>query len=207
MYGIQQIWAIHRLRWLTSVDPSSPGGIVYPNPVPVEPGTTLSSAIVHEPLAFLVAYGAHWFHILDWGYVEIYVSDLYAPSRLVGSAFVYSVWALVGWGVVAVWRERGRSRDRDGQWLVLGLATLAYCAFIATTQMETRYAYPAMLLALAFVGPGAVAAVGWVRRGGSARRIVLAGLVHTVVVLALLALSLRLDRTTQRIDWIAHYFG
>jgi hypothetical protein len=207
MYRIQQVWAIHRLRWLTSVDPRSPGGIAYLNPVPVEPGTTLGSAILHDPLAFAVAYGAHWFHILDWGYIDIYVDDLYAPSRLVGSVFVYSVWALVVWGAIAVWRQRGRSHDRDGQWLVLGAATLAYCAFIATTQMETRYAYPAMLLALPFVGPGAVAVIERLGGGSAPRRIPLAVLIHLAGCLGLLALSLRLDRTTHRIDWFAHYFG
>jgi hypothetical protein len=207
MYQIQQYWAASRLRWLTSVDSRSPGGIAYLSPVPVGPNETIFTTIFENPLAFVVAYGAHWFHILDWGFVEIYVADLYAPSRIVGSVFVYTVWLLAAWGAVALWRRSGPSLELDGHWLVLGLAALAYAAFVATTQMETRYAYPVMLLALAFVGPGAVAATQWLRGGAGLRRAFAGGFAYIGVTLGLLWLSLRLDLTTGRIDWFKHYFG
>jgi hypothetical protein len=207
MYSLQQSWALHRLRWVTSVDPRSPGGIKYWNPIGADIDETIFSAIVGNPPAFVVAYAAHWFHLLDWGYVEIFVRDLYAPSRLVGSVFVYTVWALVVWGAAVLWRRPGKSVAHDGHWLVLGLAALGYAAFIATTQMETRYAYPVMMLVLAFVGPGAVAALGWLGGGARGRRWLLGGVVWSVAVTALLGLSLRLDWTSGKIDWFAHYFG
>lgn len=207
MYQIQQYWAVHRLRWLTSVDPRVPGGIAYASPVSAGQGETIFTTIYQNPLAFLVAYGAHWFHILDWGFVEIYVSDLYAPSRIVGSVFVYTAWLLAGWGAVALWRRSEAMLERDGYWIVMGVAAAAYAAFIATTQMETRYAYPVMLLALGFVGPGTVAAAAWLRGGAGSRRMFAGGLVYVGTVVALLWMSLQLDLTTGRIDWFAHYFG
>jgi hypothetical protein len=80
MYQIQQYWAASRLRWLTSVDSRSPGGIAYLSPVPVGPNETIFTTIFENPLAFVVAYGAHWFHILDWGFVEIYVAAPDGPE-------------------------------------------------------------------------------------------------------------------------------
>lgn len=207
MYQIQQHWAVHRLRWLTSVDPRVPGGITYASPVSASPDETIFTTIYQNPLAFAVAYGAHWFHILDWGFVEIYVSDLYAPSRIFGSVFVYTAWLLAAWGAVALWRRSETTTERNEYWLVLGVAAVLYAAFIATTQMETRYAYPVMLLALGFVGPGTVAAAEWLRGGTGPGRVLASSLVYVGGVVVLLWMSLRLDLTTGRIDWFAHYFG
>lgn len=210
MYRIQLTWAVHRLRWVTSTDPDNGGGIVYANPVEVSADQTLMSALIDAPSAFAIAYGSHLFHLLDWGYVDIFVDDLYAPSRLVGSAFVYTTWGLVLLGMLEQWRRRRAGEAIEAYWLVLALASCSYGLFIATTQMETRYAYPVLLLVLPFCGPGVdgLARFG-ARRSGSPPflRILSAGLAYGALVVSLWALSLTLDLTTGRVDWFTYYLG
>jgi len=208
MYSLQRMWAVHRLRYVTSVDPASPSAIIYANPIAIAPHETIYSAIVNEPTAFVVAIGAHLFHVLDWGYIHVYVPDLYALSRLVGSVFVYTAWAIIALGAISVVRRWWRSAirlERDGLWLALGMATLLYAGFTATTQMETRYAYPTMLLALPFAGPGGLALLDWLRAGPG--HWLAAGFAWALACAGLLYLSLWLDLTTGKIDWFAHYLG
>ena len=210
MYRIQLTWAVHRLRWVTSTDSSHDGGVVYANPVAVGADQTLLSALFDAPLAFAIAYGSHLFHLLDWGYVDIFVGDLYAPSRLAGSAFVYTTWGLVLLGMVEQLRRRRAGEAVGADWLVLALASCSYGLFIATTQMETRYAYPVLMLVLPLCGPGVdgLARFAAPRSGRlPALRILSAGLAYVALVVSLWAMSLTLDLTTDRVDWFTYYLG
>ena len=210
MYQIQLTWAVRRLRWVTATgsDSDATRGVVYLNPIEVGPEHNLLSALFEAPAAFAVAYGAHLFHVLDWGYVDTFVDDLYAVSRIPGSVFVYSCWGLVLLGLVERlgWRRTGTSRD--GYWIALAVSAAVYAVFIATTQMETRYAFPVLLLALPFCGPGAgvVARFAAPERGRwPYARLFSGALAYAALMVSLLGLSLTLDLTSGRVDWFAHY--
>ncbi|MEH7252416.1 hypothetical protein V7111_09870, partial [Neobacillus niacini] len=92
LYSTQATWGAQYLKYATVFREGEDPQLFYNNPYhPYVPGdtTTIFQLIFDNLQVFLLTISAHLFGVLDWGYIDAFITDFYPVSRIVGSIYLY----------------------------------------------------------------------------------------------------------------------
>jgi len=151
LYEGQISESVSILKYSTVMIPGEGSASYYMSPFSVDKELNIYQLLLEDPSTFLLVYSSHIFAVLDWNYVDSYISDFYPLNRIPASLLIYSTWFFVIWGIL---ETRFFFNRKDFLMKILLLSTIVYLAFIATTHPEIRYGYPIFLLLLPFSGYG-----------------------------------------------------
>jgi len=198
LYEDQTIWAVKILKYGTVVIEGEKAQLVYHNPFYTSSeNTDMFHLLYTDFFTFIPTYFFHMFGVLDWGYVDAYISDYYPSNRIPASLFLYSIWFFILFGILQqAWKKE---MTKNILFLVLIISGILYILFIATTVSESRFGYPIFLLLLPFFGLGINGLYQMKRRFN---RIKLA-IVYLLFMIGFFYGSFWLDYQSARIDWFA----
>ena len=172
------------------------------------PSSTKSVSIFEllglDPLSFLYVYSAHIFGVLDWGYVDTYIDNLYPLERIPASIFLYFSWFVILLGIIT-YRNKTNTLKNNILFSTLIASTLLYSLFIGTTAVESRFGFIIFLLLLPFSGFGIKFIYNLYSNSTSTISLIKNGfklyLSLISFILVFFYLSFWMDLQTNRIDW------
>ncbi|WP_433747674.1 hypothetical protein [Paenibacillus amylolyticus] len=211
LYEFQSNLAASNLKYGTVVIPGEHPKLFYASPfVESMEAESIYSLIFTDFFAFLITYLSHLFGVLDWGYIQIYISNFYPPSRILGSLFLYVFWIVSFYGLASFLKScKEKKEQKIGVFIALTLSTsfILYWAFLGTTIIESRFGYPLYLLMLFYFAYGVKRIVEYIQihqRNAtiSMLKLSISILFSIGLVLVIFYLSFLMDYQTGRINWI-----
>lgn len=207
LYEFQSRLAASNLKYGTVVIPNEVSQLFFVSPYSINSSTSgIFELIFTNFPAFLIAYISHLFGVLDWGYIETYITDFYPISRIIGSLFLYSFWIMGFYGVYVFIRK---NKSITGKFIAISFISsfILYWAFIGTTIIESRFGYPLYILILPFSGWGIQCCLDYWRSESINRSLKLKNtikylFVFVIVIILSFYLSFLLDYQTGRINWL-----
>lgn len=213
LYTTQSIWATQFLKYATLASSENPQ-LFYNNPYHLfrpDDTTTIFQMMFENFGVFIFTVSAHLFAVLDWGYIDTYITNFYPVSRIFGSVFLYLSWLLILLGI-CLWVKgffegNFKSRMRPGGLAINAclFTSILYTSFISTTLVESRFGYPIFILLLAFSGWGAEYVFNSIKSSNNSFLYFIKALgylvLFVILVAVLLLLSFKFDVYTGKIDW------
>jgi hypothetical protein len=215
LYSTQAIWGAQYLKYATVLREGEDPQLFYNNPYHLYvPGdtTTIYQLMFDNLHVFLLTISAHLFGVVDWGYVDAFITDYYPISRIFGSIFLYLSWIMILLGIIICGKDtiintfKGPNNSSGlFTYFTLLLVASFYLCFISTTLVESRFGYPIFLILLLFSGRGVEFLILSIRMRKQPfirlSLVVIYLAACTIIVLFLLWVSFKLDFYTGRIDW------
>lgn len=206
LYGFQSKAAATYLKYGTVVIPDEIPQLFYTSPFPTSTDVSIYGLISENFWAFLVVYCAHLFAALDWGYIHAYITNFYAPSRLLGSVCLYIYWILSFCGIFFTVKEK---KSRIEKFILISLlgSCVGYLSFIGGTVVESRFGFPLFLILLPFSAIAFSNLVNFIFGSDKfwIKRITFKTMLQIISFVALVSLffliSFLIDRQTGRINW------
>ncbi|WP_405154090.1 hypothetical protein [Paenibacillus sp. FSL K6-0108] len=212
LYEFQSNLAASNLKYGTVVIPGEKAQLFFKSPfVEGTESGSIYSLIFTNFFAFVMTYFSHLFGVLDWGYIQTYISNFYPPSRILGSLFLYIFWLLGFLGLV-LFLQRCVKGKEEKKGVFIGITLLSsfmiYWAFLGTTIIESRFGYPLYLLMMFFAAFGVKRFEVYVKNNGAVnlKRLSMILIAGVIFILSIFYVSFLLDYQTGRINWF-HWFG
>ena len=217
LYNSQSIWSVQMLKYATVVIDGENPRLIYLNPFFTKSSTNYFGLLADNFYSFLYVTLIHMFAVIDWGYVDTYITKFFPITRIVGSIGLYASWFFTGCGLFCVYIQNFKTRmnlaflqsKANFFYACLLFTAVIYMGFLATTAPETRFGYPIFLILLPFCGFGIdqmkqhfQSLPSNCKKASEGIKLLCAVL---LVMTLLFFLSFSLDRTTGRIYWTSHF--
>ncbi|MEK3675535.1 hypothetical protein [Paenibacillus sp. FSL R10-2771] len=206
LYEFQSNLATKNLKYGTVIINNEEPGMFFVSPHPVNESVKGMYDLIYKDFpGFLIVYSSHLFGVLDWGYVDTYITDYYPPSRVISSLFLYMYWITAFYGLYTIFRNKQPNKQQIYFIISFIGSFLFYWAFIGTTIIESRFGYPLFMLLLPFVGWGAKNAYNNIRSGTNSfnyKRCIQYVLICLIFMALALYISFLIDYQTGRINWL-----
>lgn len=153
LYRLQTHEAVRCLKYGTVIIPGERAPLCFTNPLADKSCDSMGALAMKSPLAFSVTAAAHVFGVIDWGYIDTYITNYYPSDRFPASLLLHTTWFFVALGFARFLRQRRILPAKTSAMLLFLVAAIVLdFGFLATTQVESRFGYPVLLMALPFLG-------------------------------------------------------
>lgn len=205
LYKLQSNLATKNLKYGTVIISNENPALFSISPFAVDQSVNGMFDMIYKQFPkFAVVYSAHLFGVLDWGYIDTYITNYYPVSRMIASVFLYIYWMISFIGLYKMIRMK-KNKQQLFFLISLGTSFLLYWAFIGTAIVESRFGYVLFLLLLPFAGWGIVNIYSNLKNSTNKfnyKKCIQYVLISIVIVMLTLYISFLIDYQTGRINWL-----